>query len=111
VITSEELTPLLSAWAPKQRWFGGKGREAAMSVDRLAELPDGSPVTIWTLTAHYDDGTTDLYQLPLVAHDEPVNTLEHVLVGTVDTDTGTKWVYDALHDKDVTCGTRRAMAR
>ena len=102
MITSEELTPLLSAWAPKQRWFGGKGREASMSVDRLAELPEGSPVTIWTLSAHYDDGTSDLYQIPLVAHDEPVNTLEHVLVGTVDTDEGTRWVYDALHDKDVT---------
>jgi maltokinase len=102
VITREELIPLLSAWAPKQRWFGGKGREAAMSVDELAELPAGSPVTIWTLTAHYDDGTVDVYQIPLVAHDEPVNTLEHVLVGTVDTDDGTRWVYDALHDKDVT---------
>ena len=102
MITSEELTPLLSAWAPKQRWFGGKGREAAMAVDRLAELPDDSPVTIWTLTAQYDDGGTDLYQIPLVAHDEPVNTLDHVLVGTVDTDAGSRWVYDALHDKDVT---------
>jgi maltokinase len=102
VIRPEDLTPLLSAWAPKQRWFGGKGREASMSVDQLAQLPEGSPVTIWTLTAHYEDGTTETYQVPLVAHDEPVNTLEHVLVGTVDTEDGTRWVYDALHDKDVT---------
>jgi maltokinase len=102
VITREHLTPLLSAWAPKQRWFGGKGREAAMFVDHLAELPEGSPVTIWTLTAHYDDGAAEIYQIPLVTHDEPVNTLDHVLVGTVDTEDGTRWVYDALHDKDVT---------
>jgi maltokinase len=102
VITSEDLTPLLSAWAPKQRWFGGKGREATMSVDRLADLPDDSPVMIWTLTADYHDGPAEVYQVPLVAHDEPVSNLDHVLVGTVDTDGGTRWVYDALHEKDVT---------
>jgi len=32
----------------------------------------------------------------------PRLTLDHVLVGTVDTDEGTRWVYDALHDKDAT---------
>ena len=104
MITAEQLSPLVIAWAPKQRWFGGKGREAAMSVDRLAELPEGSPVTIWTLTAHYDDGAAETYQIPLVAHDEPVGNLDHVLVGTIDTGEGTRWVYDALHDKDVTPG-------
>ena len=102
MITREDLTPLLTAWAPKQRWFGGKGREAAMSVDRLVDLPAGSPVTIWTLTAEYEDGAEEIYQIPLVAHDEPVGTLDHVLVGTVDADDRTQWVYDALHDKDVT---------
>ena len=31
-----------------------------------------------------------------------MHTLEHVLIGTVTTDAGPRWVYDALHDKDVT---------
>jgi maltokinase len=105
VITSEQLTPLVSAWAPKQRWYGGKGREATMSVDRLADLPDDSPVTIWTLSVEFEDGEPDeLYQVPLLARSEPADVLDHVLVGTIETDEGTRWVYDALHDKDVTPG-------
>jgi len=104
MITSEQLTPLVTGWAPKQRWFGGKGRQATLSVNRLAELAPDSQVTIWTLRAEYDDGPADLYQIPLIARDEPVGTLDHVLVGTVDTDEGPRWIYDALHDKDVTPG-------
>ena len=103
MIDRDQLTPLVTAWAPKQRWFGGKGREASMSVDLLATLPDDSPVEIWTLTADYGDGTEpEIYQVPLVAHPEPVDSLDHVLLGTVDSDGGTRWVYDALHDKEVT---------
>jgi maltokinase len=105
VITSEQLTPLVTAWAPKQRWYGGKGREATMSVDRLADLPGDSPVMIWTLTVEYDgDDPAEIYQVPLLARDEPVDSLDHVLLGTVDTEGGTRWVYDALHDKDATPG-------
>lgn len=102
MITPEALAPLVTAWAPEQRWFGGKGRQATLSLDLLAPLAADSPVTIWTLRAEYDDGAADLYQIPLVARPEPVGTLEHVLLGTVNTDEGTRWVYDALHDKDVT---------
>jgi len=43
-----------------------------------------------------------MYQVPLVLRDRPVDSLEHVLVGTIGEDGGTRWVYDALHDKDVT---------
>jgi maltokinase len=103
MIDRDQLTPLLTAWAPKQRWFGGKGREAAMSVDLLAVLPDDSPVEIWTLTADYGEGSPpEIYQVPLVARSEPVDSLDHVLLGTVDSDGGTRWVYDALHDKELT---------
>jgi maltokinase len=102
MITAEQLTPLVAAWAPKQRWFGGKGRDAAMSLARLADMAADPPVTIWTLRAEYPEGPAELYQLPLVVRAEPVDTLDHVLLGTVDSGEGPRWVYDALHDKDVT---------
>jgi maltokinase len=98
----EQIAELISAWTPSQRWFAGKGREATMSAQPFAELDAEPPVTIWTLHAEYSDGDPETYQVPLVVRDEPVATLEHVLLGTVDDDRGTHWVYDALHDKDVT---------
>ncbi len=59
-------------------------------------------MTLWTARVDYGTEEFEVYQLPLVARSEPVGTLEHVLLGTVDTDAGTRWVYDALHDKEVT---------
>jgi maltokinase len=102
-MTTDQLTPLITAWAPTQRWFGGKGRDTtAMTVHPLAELGTEPRVGIWTLRAEYADGGPETYQVPLVLRPEPVETLEHVLLGTVETDDGPLWVYDALHDKDVT---------
>jgi maltokinase len=101
-VTQERLTELLSGWLPTQRWFAGKGRQATLSVTRLAELPGQRPVTIWAVRADYPDGEPEIYQVPLVARPEPAEHLEHVLLGTIDTDDGPQWVYDALHDKDVT---------
>lgn len=102
-MTTEHLAPLITAWAPTQRWFGGKGRDAtSMTVHQLAELSTDPQVTIWTLRAEYADGGAETYQVPLVLRPEPVETLEHVLLGTIETDDGPLWVYDALHDKDVT---------
>lgn len=100
MIERQQLQPLVERWLPTQRWFGGKGRAATVDVVPLAVLgATSSEVTIWTARVHYEDGSHEIYQLPLVAHPEPVGTLEHVLLGTVD---GPLWVYDALHDKDVT---------
>jgi maltokinase len=100
---AEHLAPLITGWAPTQRWFGGKGRHATtMTVARLADLADDPLVTIWTLRAEYPDSGPEIYQVPLVLRTEPVETLEHVLLGTIEIDDTTTWVYDALHDKDVT---------
>ncbi len=96
------LSNLLSGWIPVQRWFGGKGRGAQFTLDRLTELNPWPQVTLWTARADYADGDAETYIVPIVARDEPVHTLEHVLIGTVDTDAGPRWVYDALHDKEVT---------
>jgi maltokinase len=98
----ERVADLVTAWAPTQRWFGGKGRDAALTAAPVAGLPDQAAVTIWALRAEYADGEHETYQVPLLARAEPTETLEHVLLGTVETDSGTQWVYDALHDKDST---------
>jgi maltokinase len=96
------VAALVTAWAPTQRWFGGKGRDVALSAAPLATVPGPADVTIWTLRADYADGDTETYQVPLVSHGEPAESLEHVLLGTVDTEHGMRWIYDALHDKEVT---------
>jgi maltokinase len=101
--TREQVQPLVEGWLPTQRWFAGKGREASIDVAPLAMLVAASPeVTIWTAHVTYDDGTAELYQLPLVERDSPVEGLEHVLVGSFGTGDAVMWLYDALHDKDVT---------
>jgi maltokinase len=103
MIASTQLAPLIAPWLHTQRWFAGKGRPSTLTLGTLGILPGSAPaVTIWTAHVGYEDDTSELYQLPLVLHAEPVESLEHALLGSVDTDDGTRWVYDALHDKDVT---------
>ena len=99
---AEELGRLVENWLPTQRWFAGKGRSATLSVTALAELPAAYPVTIWAVRAEYADGEPELYQLPLVTRTEPAANLDHVLLGTVEAADGLLYVYDALHDKEVT---------
>jgi maltokinase len=100
---ADELLPLIRLWLPSQRWFGGKGRTASVQIEALATLRAEPPqVTIWAAHVHYDDSTTETYQLPLVTRTEPNASLEHALVGSVFHDDEPRWVYDALHDKDVT---------
>jgi maltokinase len=103
VTTREQLRPLVQGWLPTQRWFAGKGRDASIEVAPLAVLAAAPPeVTIWTARVAYDDGTFELYQLPLVERDTAESGLEHVLLGSYETGDRVTWVYDALHDKDVT---------
>jgi maltokinase len=98
-----ELTPLIRQWLPSQRWFGGKGRTATIRIEAVATLStEPVDVTIWAAHVSYDDGTTETYQLPLVTRDEPIASLEHVLVGMLGHDGERCWIYDALHDKDAT---------
>jgi len=102
VTVPDAIRELVAGWLPGQRWFAGKGRDHVLTVERLAELAPSPQVTLWVAHIDYGDGETELYQLPLVARAEAVEALEHVLLGTVDTGGGLRWVYDALHDKDAT---------
>ncbi|MDQ1614292.1 MAG: maltokinase [Actinomycetota bacterium] len=98
-------TGTLAAYLRQQRWFAGKGRTWQISDARtVGTLQDGPPaVTIMLVSVSYDDGDTETYQLPLVHHPQPVETLAHATVGPSTAPDGTpSTAYDALHDKDVT---------
>jgi len=100
LIPSEHLQRLVAGWLPTQRWYAGKGRSGSVGVELLADLSDS--IELWLARVTYGDDDIEWYQLPLIAHSEPVDYLDHVLLGTAETDDSTVWVYDALHDKDVT---------
>ncbi|MDT4894911.1 MAG: maltokinase [Pseudonocardiales bacterium] len=102
MIEQSALQPLVERWLPNQRWFAGKGRSGKVSVRLLTAFGDGAQTEVWTAQVVYEDGDVETYQLPLVAHTAPSETLEHVLLGTVESGDGPAWVYDALHDKDIT---------
>jgi maltokinase len=96
---------VLTAYIGRQRWFGGKGRSWELEsrqtlVERIA---GGAVVRIELLTVRYDNGELETYQVPTATYTEPVERLNHALIGHDTTDDGeTIWVYDALHDKEVT---------
>jgi maltokinase len=96
----------LEEWMPRQRWFGGKGR--ALRIEDLQHLGWLTREPVWSrvvlVTVRYADGEAEVYQVPLVHRDEPVEHLQHVLVGEwTDPESGVhSFVYDALHDKEVT---------
>jgi maltokinase len=83
----------LAAYLAGARWFGGKGREFEIADVREVELADAITTTLITIA--YDDGGTDLYQLPLAAYAEPQERISHALVGEWDGELH----YDAVHDR------------
>jgi maltokinase len=92
---------LLEEWLPRQRWFGSKGRSFSIrSTHELATLTEGAPaVGVWLVTLDYaDGGDSEVYQVPTVSYDYAVEHLTHALLGERDG----RWVYDAMHDKEVT---------
>ncbi|MGH3443886.1 MAG: maltokinase N-terminal cap-like domain-containing protein [Nocardioidaceae bacterium] len=96
------------------RWFGGKGRSfrvldvrRAGTLGSPAEPADTPVVGIELVTVGYDDGGTEVYQVPLAYYAEPQERLEHALVGAWDDPTvgpscAHVLAYDALHDRAAT---------
>jgi maltokinase len=103
-LAASDLQPLVAQWLPAQRWFAGKGRRSPAITVRPLEILDAGPaeVSLWLARVAYDDGTAETYQLPLVVRADLMPNLEHVLLGSVRIDGEPHWIYDALHDKDVT---------
>ncbi|MEU0570680.1 aminoglycoside phosphotransferase [Nonomuraea sp. NPDC005983] len=87
---------LLAAWINRQRWFGGKGRPIDnVSIESDVEL---SPDLRHLVLIVSQEGSGDRYQLLLGQRDELPDRLAHALIGR-DRD---KYVYDAVHDADLT---------
>jgi maltokinase len=103
-LTAQDLQPLVAQWLPAQRWFAGKGRPSAVTTVRPLQIITAGPpeLSVWLADVSYDDGSAETYQLPVVVRSDLVPNLEHVLVGSVQIDGEPRWIYDALHDKDVT---------
>jgi maltokinase len=91
------MTSPLTQWLPRQRWFGGKGRDIA-SVTETASvvLQDVDPVVRHVLVrVAYVDGGTEDYQLLLASTKGTVEQrLEYSVIGDVDGEV----MYDAVHD-------------
>jgi len=98
----------LAAYLGHQRWFAGKGRSwqvtGVATIGHLREAGQEVPaVRIDVVQVTYDDGETETYQLPLCVYPETAPQLAHAFVGEEHGPDGTsRFVYDALHDKDAT---------
>jgi maltokinase len=88
------LDAVLAEWLPKQRWYADKSRALPSVSASLVASVDGEPrLDLYVVTAH-----DDRYQVWLSSRHEPVEWLEHALVGALPDGTH---VYDAPHDPDV----------
>jgi maltokinase len=94
----------LAAYLADARWFGGKGRE--FEITDVREIQLGDDITTTLVTIGYEDGGSDLYQLPLSTYDEPQDRLGHALVGEWDE----QFHYDAVHDREAMQAWLRAFA-
>ena len=96
---NDELQTALADWIREARWFGGKGRDFTVTDFRVIPLRMGEPrVSIVLATLAFDDGGSDLYQLPVSTYAEPQERLSHARIGLV----AERHVYDALHDREAT---------
>ncbi len=102
----------LTVWLPAQRWFAGKGR----AIQRLAivadtELVAGDPALRHLVLAVSQPDTVDIYQVFVGLRRVLPDRLRHVLIGRARLPTGgSRALYDAAHDSDLTKVASRAIA-
>jgi len=97
--TTEPLEPALVQFISQARWFGGKGRAFSVGDVRVLLLREGEPrVSIALVTLSFEDGGTDVYQVPVASYAESQDRLGHAFIALVEG----RHVYDALHDRDAT---------
>lgn len=88
----------LTQFLDRQRWFAEKGREyRVLGARPLGRIHDDPPVDV-VLVDVEAEGRRSVYQLVLERRDSAEERLEHALVGRE----GQGYVYDALHDRQVT---------
>jgi maltose alpha-D-glucosyltransferase / alpha-amylase len=102
----KHLEQLLMTYLPRQRWFGAKSRTIkAISVLDSAELHGLNAVLVF-LQLTYDDGSTNIYQLPLtITTGEAAETIRASdpgsILATVSTSNGPAILHDAVAREDV----------
>jgi maltose alpha-D-glucosyltransferase/alpha-amylase len=100
------LEQLLITYLPRQRWFGAKSRTIkAASVLDSAEL-HGLNAALVFLQLTYEDGSTNVYQLPLaITTGEAAETIRASdpgsILATVTTSSGPAILHDAVAREDV----------
>lgn len=85
------MTLPFDQWLPRQRWYGGRGRD--LTDVRPTVVPLGADLELVLLEVDYADGSVDRYQV-LVRWDTGA---EHTAIGTDAGRTG----YDAITDPEV----------
>ena len=94
------LTDLLTTWLPKQRWFGGKGRDISDVVvlrEHLLLRNDELTARLLIVRVTHVDGDSDAYQVLLGSRrGEIPELLLHAMIG----DAGGTAYYDAAYDHD-----------
>jgi maltokinase len=115
VTPTEQSQPLddLKSFIEGARWFGGKGRDFEVTrADRLGWVETGTSAraSIELVTLTYDDGSEELYQLPLAYYAEREERLGHAFVGWWAEPElgGFVHAYDAVHDREAMAGWLRA---
>src|SRR5690348_1164123 len=100
------MTGQLEEFIGSARWFGGKGREFAISDVRrlpwLEQAAEESDVRTRVELVHvdYGDGGRELYQVPMAYYSAPQDRLAHARIGEWDDEElGRVHVYDALQDR------------
>ncbi len=91
------MSELVKEWLPRQRWFGGKGRDiATVTESSSVVLQDTDPqVRHVVARVDYADGGSEDYQLLLGSTKGFVEQrLEHAVIGDEDG----SLLYDAVHD-------------
>jgi maltokinase len=91
------MNGLLEQWLPRQRWFGGKGRDIITVTETSSTLLHGNEPRVRHVVVHvtYADGEGEDYQLLLGSTTGVVEQrLEYAVIG----DDAGAVVYDATHD-------------
>ena len=95
----KDVEKFLSTWITTQRWYAGKGR--APRWQRLGgfALPDPAGEATIRVELLLDTATNPvLYQVPLTERAVPLEAENEGLIGTIDTDDGVRYLYDAPRD-------------
>jgi maltokinase len=112
-VTPSDGLRQLSEHIEGARWFGGKGRGLRVTgARRIGVIADEGPrVVVDLVEVAYEDGDTELYQVPLVLYTDPEHRLDHAFVGWwQDPDVGWTHAYDAVHDREAMAAYLRAFA-